>query len=231
MSTLNEIVFSVLSPVKPYLSGDSRLTYEKVAYDVKNQRALLIRNELNKSRAKDPAFIQSLGCVPIQAVDATECCEIKSGCYIMRTVDKIPAFLMTHSKKQITRVGPIVLSKRPYSFITYTQAIYTGENKFTKNEIYAFELNNYIYLMSKDSSIFTMKYINIQGILENPEDAAAYACTDEDSTPCYNDDSPYPISDWMVPYIENILQEKYMKTYMIVPKDQANDAEDQATDR
>jgi len=231
MSTLNEIVFSVLSPVKSHLSGDSRLTYEKVSFDVKNQRALLIRNEVNKSRAKDPALIQSLGCVPIKAVDTAECCDITTGCYIMRTVDKIPNFIQTHSRKQITRVGPIDITKKPYSFVTYTQAIYTGHNSFTKNEIYAFELNGYIYIMSKNPDIFTLKYINIQGILEDPQDAADYACDIDSNEPCYSEDSDYPISDWMIPYIENILQEKYVKTYLSLPKDQGNDGEEQLTDK
>lgn len=231
MSTLNEITYSVLSPVKPYLTGDTRLTIEQVQYDIKINRAVLIRNELNKNRSKDPGIIQSLGCVPIKAVDSAECCELKSGCYIMRTVDPIPGAIETHNKPQITRIGPIDLSKKGYSFITYTQAQFAGNNKYTKNSIYTFLLNGYVYIVSNNPNIYSQEYINIQGIFEDPTEVSKYKCDIDSDKKCYDEDSPYPIKDWMVSYLITILQEKYLKIYNIMPKDKSNDSTDQITDK
>lgn len=231
MATLNEITYSVLSPVRPYMTGDSHLSIEKVQYDIKNERSKLIRNELNKNRTIDPTIIQSLGCVPVQAVDAAECCTITTNCYVMRTVDKIPNAVETHRKKLITRVGPVNITLKGYSFINYTQAQYSGNNAYTKNDTYAFILNGYIYIKSNNPDIYTLKYINIQGVFEDPTALTNYQCHEDDITPCYDEDSTYPINDWMVTYIEQILQEKYLKQYIAIPKDKSNDATDQITDK
>lgn len=229
MATLNEITYSVLSPVRPYMTGDSHLTIEKVQYDIKNLRSRLIRNEQNKNRTIDSALIQTLGCVPVKAVDASECCTVKTNCYVMRTVDKIPNAIELHRKKLITRVGPVNITSKPYSFITYTESQWAGNNTFTKNDIYAFLLNGYIYLKSNNPDIYALKYINIQGVFDDPTALADYACNEEGTVKCYDEDQPYPINDWMVSYIEDMLQEKYLKQYSY-PADKANDATDQKTD-
>jgi hypothetical protein len=75
-----------------------------------------------------------------------------------------------------------------------------------------------------------LKYINIQGIFENPEDLTAYQCSETDETPCYNEDSSYPLNAWMIGYIENLLYEKYAKMLQI-PDDKSNDATDKVTDK
>lgn len=230
MATLNELVFGVLSSVAPYASEDTRFTYEKVAYDIKNSRAVLIRNELNKNRSIDPAIIQSLGCVPVKAVDEAECCSVTTGCYIMRTVEKIPNTIETYNKKLVTRIGPIKLTEKGYNIVSYNQAQYSGNGEYTKKEVYAFIHNGYVYLKSKNPDIYQLKYINIQGIFENPEDLTAYQCSETDETPCYNEDSSYPLNAWMIGYIENLLYEKYAKMLQI-PDDKSNDATDKVTDK
>ena len=68
-------VFGILGKIKPYLSDDTDVSYREVAFELANQRALLIRNELNKNRTIDSDIIQDLGCVSMEPVDPAECCE------------------------------------------------------------------------------------------------------------------------------------------------------------
>lgn len=229
MNTLNSIVYSILSSVKPHLTDDEDLTFEKVSYDVQNKRAVFIRNEYNKSREIDPSLIQDLGCVDVVKVDAAECCDIDSGCKVVRTQDKIPVPISTHKKPLITRVGPINKLQRNYNFVTYREAANSGNGAYNQREIYAYYFNGYIYLVSKNPSVYLLKKINIQGVFDNPEDLANYNLC-ESNTPCYSDNSPYPLPKWMEEYIKNALKEEYVKVDIVAPKDQANDSKNQVTD-
>ena len=63
--------------------------------------------------------------------------------------------------------------------------------------------------------------VNIMGIFEDPE-ALSKFCNTDGST-CFNPDSEYPISNWMVPFIhENIV--KQIITAIQLPEDNTNDA-------
>ena len=229
MNTLNDIVYSILTSVKPHLTDDEDLTFEKIAYDVRNKRSVFIRNEYNKNRSVDSIFVQDLGCVPVTKVDAAECCDFDSGCKIVRTTEKIPTPIATHRKPLIQRVGPVNKLQRSYNIVTYKEAINSGNGAYNHKEIYTYFHNGYIYLVSKNENVYMLKYINIQGVFENPEDVSRYNLCDSD-TPCYDDNSAYPLPNWMEEYIKTALKEEYIKVDIVMPKDLANDSKNQATD-
>ena len=222
--TENELIFSILSKIKPYLSDDTDIEPREIAFQVSVQRALLIRNELNKSRTIDPDIIQDLGCVAMEAADPAECCDVSTGCKVMRTVLEIPTTIELHNDIGITRIGPINKTLKEYSRTTLEGAKWVGNGKYTKNEIYAYITNNRVYLVSNNDKHKFIDYINIRGVFENPSDIIPFTnCST--GTSCYSSDDKYPLKSWMFSYIEDIIVNKYLPTYNI-PTDISNDGVD-----
>jgi hypothetical protein len=50
MVTLNQLIYDLLEIVRPNLSDDDNFDKRQIAFWIKNQRALWLRNELNKNR-------------------------------------------------------------------------------------------------------------------------------------------------------------------------------------
>lgn len=200
MSTLREITFSILESVKPKAAITEPITEQLIHFHVKNTRAKFIRNELNKQRSIDNEIIQDLGCLELEKVDRADCCEVQAGCIILRTKLKLPGFIELHQKNLLTRVGPIDKIKRPYQLIPYERVPFEFLNKFTKNEVKAFLMNSndYLYIITHEDNLLrkTLKYINVQGVLENPEDASRFSTCSGNT--CFSDTSQYPLKEWMI---------------------------------
>ncbi len=84
MATLNEIAYDLLSIVRPQLSDDNDIDIRQIKFWIRNQRALWLRNELNRKRSIDEDVIQTL-CVDIEEVDASDCCDITIDCSVLRS--------------------------------------------------------------------------------------------------------------------------------------------------
>jgi len=222
--TENKLVSAILGKIKPHLSDDTDLSPREVMFDIANQRALLIRNELNKGRTIDSDIIQDLGCVAMEAVDPAECCDVQTGCKVMRTVLEIPETIELHNKDGITRIGPVNKTLREFSKTTLEGSKWVGSGKYTTQEIYAYRSNNRIYLVSNNDKHKFIDYINVRGVFEDPKDVTPFTTCGDGAT-CYSSDNKYPLKAWMYTYIENILMQKYVMAYQL-PTDVLNDGGD-----
>lgn len=228
MATFNELIYDTMELIRGNkISDDTDLSESHIMYHWNNQRALWLRNEFNKpGRMIDPFLEQDLGCLTLTTADAADCCEITHGCTILRTARKVPKTIELHSGPAITRVGLINKLTVPFSFTNYQKAIYTMNGKYTgKKGVFVFLLNGYMYLVTKDPTIQLLDYINIRGVFENPMDLASFTCN---GSSCFSYDDPYPINNWMIPYIK----EEVLKQFGIslqIPKDSTNDAKEDIT--
>lgn len=219
-TTLNQLTYDLLlKKCGGTISDDEPLSLRQVAYWVMNTRALLIRQDVGaKKRSISDNITQSLGCVPVEYVDAAQCCGLNIGCKILRTVDKIPKPIELDYRDLITRVGPVDITKHPYGLITYNRAQFEGHNRYTKNKPYAFYQNGYVFVVN----VPYVKYINVQGVFEDPTEVARFTtCTGEQ---CYNDDMDFPISKWMVEVMGKMIVDTDIKVMLSVPVDYTNDA-------
>jgi len=66
-----------------------------------------------------------------------------------------------------------------------------------------------------------LEKVNIQIILENPEDAKLFTCS---GISCYTADSKYPVSAAMIPDIQLIILQSMIKIEATAPSDQTGDA-------
>jgi len=225
MTTLNQLIFDLHEIVRPNLSDDDSFDRRQLAFWIKNQRALWLRNELNKNRTIDDNIVQDLGCVELELADKADCCDIDDGCKVLRTVNLIPNAIELHNRTGITRVAPIDKLTVPFSFVSYERAIWSGNGKYNKNHVFAFLLNNRIYIISKDQEIAKyMTHINVRGVFEDPEEVSEFShCTGE---ACYTGNSKYPINSWMIDYMKDAILKLNFATALKVPGDSTNNAKD-----
>ncbi len=72
--TLNEISYDLLETVRgtTRLSDDDSLSLELLQYWVINSRAKLIRDDLNKGRSLSENIVQTIPCIDVIEVSASE---------------------------------------------------------------------------------------------------------------------------------------------------------------
>jgi|SRR6218665_1010329 len=221
MPSYNELCYDILELLRgDQISDDTDISERHIMFHIDLQRALWIRNEYNKPGRKiDPQMEQDLGCLKLVEVDAADCCEIKTGCIMLRTEMKMPMFIDLHTGPAITRVGPVSKIMRPYVFTNYQRVPYQLEGKYSSKEVYMFLLNGYMYFVTNNPELQTVDYVNVRGLLANPRDMEDFDCEDH----CFSLDDQYPMPNWMIPYIkEQIL--KQFGVALQIPKDDTNDA-------
>ena len=209
MATLNEIGYDLLSIVRPQLSDDTDIDLRQIKFWVKNQRALWLRNEINKSRQIDSDVLQTV-CADLECVDASDCCDIDLSCPILRTTKLIPKTIELHHKEAITRVGPVNKKLKPFSYIDYSRLSWIDGARFTSKLVFSFLHDGYLYVYSNNPAYANMKAITFRGVFEDPEIVAEFKdCIT--NQPCYSDDDEFPMKSWMIPAMkESILKSNLM---------------------
>lgn len=224
MITLNQMRYQILEALNQY-SDDSRITVRLIDNLIKTKRAMLIRREHNKNRSIDPSIIQKLNCVDIQLVSSVDCPDVCTDepDLILKTKKQIPNTIELNHDKTITRVGTVDIKSRSVFICDYDAAIYWGNGRFNKSQLCFFLLNNYGYLNYKDPKFKVLEKIEIQGVFEDPKEAARFS--DCDGKPCWTPDSPYPLNLWMWDIIKAEIIKELLPTLQI-PTDKNNNADD-----
>jgi hypothetical protein len=222
--TLDQLAENILSIARVRRVDDELPTLEQVKMWINDYRSIFIRNELNKHRAIDDDYIQDLGCVKLIQTDPSDC---GVGCVILRTENKIPKFVITHSGLAITRVGPVDHTRENYTLIPFDQIPFAGSGRFAARQTFAYYLNGYIYIRFKSPKLLqkNLKYINIRGVFEDPAEVAEF--TDVDGNVCYCEDTTfYPVKKWMSTAIMNIILQERFGIIDQTPRDTINDGVD-----
>lgn len=223
-TTLNKLAYDLLNIVRGgQIADDETLSLRQVKFWINNTRALLIRRDLDKGRSINPDIIQSIPCMNIIQVDASECNCQDSGCYTTRTIRKIPHAIELQQQNLITRVGPTNPQARAYPLISYHRVPWALSNPTTNALIRSFLYNEYIYLITKNSSILsTIEKISISGVFEDPTELETFSnCAA--TLPCYTDDDTYPISAVMIEQMKQMIIQNNLKIASNAPTDNTND--------
>ena len=223
MASFNEIVMDIMSIKRGQLSDDDIGDKRQFEFWLNNTRALLIRQDNNKGRSLTENIIQDLGCVELETADVSECCDLEYGCVIKRTKLELPRPIELSQSDAILRVATIDKTSKPFTFVPYEQFVFSGNGRFNKYQIFATYRNNRVYLSSSNGiTLNGMRWINIRGIFEDPREAKAF--TRCDGTPCYNNDSEYPMSTWMIEAVKKMILDTNIKAMLTIPADTSNDA-------
>lgn len=218
--TLDDITYRILEKLRPNLSDDDDIDLRLLESEVHSQRALSIRNEYNKNRTIDPFIIQDLGCVEMEIVDRAECCEVDLDCSILRSTLKIPSTVELHNTTPIW-IQPVDKLEKSFGHITPEQAKFIKGNRFTKNQVFAFIINGYVYLVSEDDSHAEISHISVRGVFENPVAVAEFNTCE--GSACYSSSTVYPMKEWMRNYVEGAVIQNLI-TKLKHPVDTSNNA-------
>jgi len=220
--TLNKITYDLLELITANgITDDEALSQNQVKWWINTTRADLIRQQLNKGQSINPDIIQNIPCLDIIQVDSSLCpCDL-NGCSLLRSELQLPQTIETYQQNMLLNVQSTEVGSRSFSIIPYAKVPWANSSKFGKNIIKAYVHNRYLYLIS---DIYFDK-VSISGIFEFPEDLKNYASCDS-TTPCYTDDSYYPIGAHMIGTLKKMIIDVnfsvLMKTRSL--RDDINDA-------
>lgn len=130
----------------------------------------------------------------------------------------VPTVIELYDRPCFTRVAPI--SRLGYNllpFVSITRMGFVGSGRFNANQIYTFQYNSYIGLYSPGNSILLSNIfaygLNVSGVFEDPIEAGRYPEVGDtqgitngfSTTKFFDDDSEWPIHDWMVQYMKDTI--------------------------
>ena len=210
-------------------SVESSFSYEFYTDLINEQRSLWLRNEYNKNRSIDPYVIQTLPCLELELVNPIQCCvTVPDGCMVLRSKKKIPNTIELFYTKGINTVGPSDIIKPRFILIDYSRVPYVGHGRTTKKAIYTFLYDNYLYVISKDSSYLLMQRITLRGIFEDPTSLGDFINCETTGT-CWSPDQPYPMNQWTWAYIKPYIIQQLMAKGANI-QDDSNNTEDSKTE-
>lgn len=214
--TLNSLAYDLHLTIRNgHIVDDDDLDIRQIKFWIKNNRAVWIKNELNKGNSIPQRFIQDLGNVDLVKSDIGMYAPV--GCSILKTAIEIPNTIEHKGLPTLTRVGPTLTTHGTFTIIPFERVPYVGNGRFNSNGIYAFWFNNYVYLVSKSSSLnFTgMRKVNIRGVFADPEAVTTYEATKD-----------YPISEALWVYMKDIILKSDVAMFLSTIGDVVNDATD-----
>ena len=198
-----DILFNLEGTSK--ISDDTEININQIYFKIDTTRAFLIRQDQSKGRSLSDNIMQTISCVNVIEVSASECCNVTSDCTILRTKNKIPRPLELHQKDLITRVSGSNIQAGSWNQIPYAKLQFSGISKWTKESTKWFLKDNYIYIINPPN----INKISISGVFEKPSDLGNYvSCT---GTSCYSPETEYPLSVHMIPTLKQLVLEDMLR--------------------
>jgi hypothetical protein len=213
-------------------SDDSVLTRDFISDLIDQQRALHIRNDLDKGfRTVDGTIIQELPCVEIELVPSSICSNVTiPNCMLMRSKLKIPNPIERRNTDGIISVGSPILNLPRLDYIDVNELAYVGNNPMTRQTVFSFLLDDYMWLYRKTSPV-EWSYIWVRGLFERPADASKFRQSIDVDSPCYDPSKDdYPLSSWMWEYYIRPSVERVIAQKLGMPQDTVNDSRDNRND-
>lgn len=223
---VKEIVYACLDLAKASTSDDSFFTEEFVLFLLKKYRSFVIKKEQEKQKTSTDTSSEfeyqqiCLNLEKVPAIDGEAC----TGGYYLRTTAKIPKIL----EDTLPRVYPIDYYQGiNICYVPREKMRYVGTNKFLQNIIYvSLGPDLHLYLKSSNPQFIYLKKLRMNAIFEDFDEASDYLCdSDGDSIVCDILDAPFPMRDYLVPtLIELVVKELVGAEYK--PIDDHNSASD-----
>ena len=197
---------------------------------IKDQRALWLRNEMNKPRSVDEQIIQTLGCVPLEVADKSSCPSYLTDYHILQTNVDIPKTIELNNGDGIIEIGYVDKMAYPTSYVTLQRLRFAGNGKFNRNIIHVARHGQRILLKTTAGAQNYgnyLRYLRIRGVFEDPEAVANFTHVNGD--PCYSDSDDFPMNRWMWNYIKEAIKQANFKELITAPTDEINDASENLT--
>lgn len=223
---VKEIVYMILDLAKAATSDDSYFNEDHVIFLLKKYRSFLIKKEQEKQKATTDIaseFEYQQICLDLEkvpAIDGEPC----TGGYYLRTTKKVSKILEDNQP----RVYPIDFYQGiNISYVPRDRMRYVGTNKFLQNIIYvSLGPDLHLYLNSSNPQFLYLKKLRMSAVFEDFDEISSYLCDDDgSSTACDVLDEEFPIREYLVPTLmELVVKELTSAKYQ--PVDDKNNASD-----
>jgi hypothetical protein len=222
-TSINQLAYELLELRRAYIKDTDSLDRRLVFDWINSQRARLLSQKFGKPFASiDDHYVQDLGMVTmVKELSNTIVPPVSNYDFMWRTSIEIPRTIESKDGKgTFTRIGPADKLSDHLPIASYKQVLQLGYGKFNHNTIYAFVLGDYVYLQSNSGLHFTIKYLNIRGVFQDPIAAARI------KTPTWDYDDDYPINKEIIDQMKVlIINEKFGLT-LVQAQDKTDDKED-----
>lgn len=199
--------------------NEFKISDEQIHWWCDEIRAVLISQSLAKKDDVNDTWLQTISCLELEQADEAECCLAETGCYVLKSVKKIPATIDTWKNNWIASVT--TASGEPISKSNRYANRYQKYNKYTGNKRYYYLKNDYLYIVNDQ----VLEFVNVTALFQSPSDLADYVTCENEA--CFTPDSPYPISANMANQIVDIIIKTKVSVLMNFPGDYENDGSPQ----
>ena len=187
--TLNEIAYNLLNLIRGGRSNhDEHISLDQIKFNIKHYRAMFIRRDFAKNGFTSRHIEQDLGCVDLERVDASQCCNLPSTCIVYKSIKPIPKTIRYNFEEAITYVGDVT-GTGTIPLVNSNMVQFLPWDKYTKDNYKAYMINDFLYVYNADG----LQTVNVRGVFEDPEDVATFdQCS---GGGCYDDSATdFPIS-------------------------------------
>lgn len=190
--TLDEIAYNILNLLRAgRTSNDELISIEQIKFNIKHYRAMFIRRDYARNGYISNHLEQDLGCLDLEKVDASKCCNLPQDCPVYRTKRKPPKTVRFNFSDAFTFIGkPNGTGTIPR--VEPHEIEYLPYDKYTSGHTKYYVIDDYIYVYMPKG----LEAINIRGVFEDPEDVANFATCDTGF--CYDDQTSFPLPMDMV---------------------------------
>ena len=216
--TLDEIAYNLLNLVRGGLSNqDESISVEQIKFNIKHYRAMFIRRDFAKNNFISRHSEQDLGCVELERVNASKCCNLPVTYSVFRSVDPIPKTIRMNFKDSLTYIGDVTGTKTIPLIDSHTIQ-FLPYDKYTKGRYKAYMIADYLYIYNADG----IDTVNVRGIFEDPDEVSRYASCEKGN--CYDSAvDPFPISMDMINLINQGITSGELNLLTGTFSDTAND--------
>lgn len=212
MATLKEINYNIRNLIRGgILSDDERIAERQVDFIIHSVRALFIRQAADKYQYISASSYQTI-CLDLTIVDKSDCPEIQTDCFILRSTDKLPNLIRSNRGLLYQEISAIDGSIS-FPLIATSRSKWRSFNKFTATSKVAFIKNGYLYILND----ILQEKASISGIFENPIEAS-------NTSSCSQSTDEYPLSSDMVDGLTNYIIRNILTFPLILRTDEMNDA-------
>ncbi len=215
--TANHLVHDILNIASSNSNSDDfKASPEQVLYWVEEIRAMLIGQSLAKKDDINDSWIQYINCLPLIQVDKSECCEVQTGCLVLRTQNPIPSTIDTYKDNWLVSVTT------PYNELISKSNVFKNRyqryNKSASEKPSWYIKNDFLYI----SNNTFLEYVNIAGLFDSPSELGNFSNCSGDQ--CWSMDSSYPVSNTLASQITDIILKTKINPLLSYPSDISNNS-------
>jgi len=206
-NSLSAIVEDIMLELRnSNIAESERISRLQIEQWVHNYRALLIKQDLDKGRDINPAYVQTYGPLHISKVECTP------GHYEYVSEQKIPSVLDLHYSTGLSVVKDMY--DNLIQIGNETKAKLQTSRKYTCNDYIAYLKDGRLHLLGPGY----LEYVQIEGIFEDPTKLGS--CFDAEN-------SVYPVPANLIPTIKDLIFSKELNIMLQVPTDMTNNNKDE----